>query len=357
MAGRRELSPFNLAFLDIMFCGFGAVVLLVLVVNANTVRSRNQLHEDLRAQVEELRLEATAASSYLDRVNRQLAARNTERQRIQDELAALAGQRQDLQAELAQLQSKATQTRARARQQATLLKKTAAEKTAVAEQQKEQGRHVRPFAGAGRRQYLTGLKLGGKRVLILVDGSASMLATDVVNVIRLRNMDRQTRDASAKWRQARATVAWLAANLPAGSRAQLMVFGPEVQNLSKGDWQAADGAEFGKALARFARLLPRGGTNLEAACAAAASLSPRPDNIILITDGLPTFRGDKPGTRPVSGRKRRKLFARAIKKLPAGVPVNTILFPMQGDPRAALLYWQLGVATHGTMFTPTPDWP
>jgi len=34
---RRKVSPFSLSFLDIMFCGFGAVVLLVLVLNHDTV--------------------------------------------------------------------------------------------------------------------------------------------------------------------------------------------------------------------------------------------------------------------------------------------------------------------------------
>ena len=43
--------------------------------------------------------------------------------------------------------------------------------------------------GEGNRQYLTGLNLGGQRIAIMVDASASMLANQLVNVIRLRNMD------------------------------------------------------------------------------------------------------------------------------------------------------------------------
>ena len=42
----------------------------------------------------------------------------------------------------------------------------------------------RAFVGDGDRQYLTGLKVGGKRILLLVDGSASMLADTVVNAVR-----------------------------------------------------------------------------------------------------------------------------------------------------------------------------
>ena len=45
---RRPVSPFSLSFLDIMFCGFGAVVLLVLILNTDTVRARNAVFADLR---------------------------------------------------------------------------------------------------------------------------------------------------------------------------------------------------------------------------------------------------------------------------------------------------------------------
>ena len=48
---RRPISPFSLSFLDIMFCGFGAVVLLVLILNKNTVQTRNEVFADLRSEV------------------------------------------------------------------------------------------------------------------------------------------------------------------------------------------------------------------------------------------------------------------------------------------------------------------
>jgi hypothetical protein len=110
-------------------------------------------------------------------------------------------------------------------------------------------------------------------------------------------------------------------------------------------------------LSQFVQILPLGGTSLENAFAAAAALSPLPDNIILLTDGLPTQGKQPPREKFVSGRQRIKFFERAIKKLPTGVPVNTILFPMEGDPRAAVLYWRLALNTRGSLFTPTTDWP
>ena len=47
---RRQLTPFSLSFLDVMCCGFGAVVLLVLILNNDTVRAREQTFADLRAE-------------------------------------------------------------------------------------------------------------------------------------------------------------------------------------------------------------------------------------------------------------------------------------------------------------------
>ena len=48
-----------------MFCGFGAVVLLVLVINADTLRSRKEQHEDLRGEVKRQELEVDAGRKHL----------------------------------------------------------------------------------------------------------------------------------------------------------------------------------------------------------------------------------------------------------------------------------------------------
>ncbi|HHB76599.1 MAG TPA: VWA domain-containing protein [Desulfobulbus sp.] len=356
MARRRQLSPFNLSFLDIMFCGFGAVVLLVLVVNARTVRLRNQLHEDLRAEVQRLTLQVNAGTEYLDSLKAGLAkgaARMTslkeqiqesrvEEKRLKSELAAFADRDLAAQQQIAQL--------------ATALKSRQAKEKKLASEPVVHGRKARRFEGEGHCQYLTGLKLGGRRVLILVDGSASMLDTSVVNVIRLRNMDQAIQRRTRKWRQVRKTVRWLVANLPPSSTVQLLVFNADVHPFSH-KWLPIGAPSVSAMLAKFAKILPAGGTSLEKGFGAAASLSPRPDNIILLTDGLPTRGGRKPPNRLISGKQRIRFFEQAIKKLPAGVPVNTILFPMEGDPRAPVLYWRLAINTRGSFFTPTTDWP
>ena len=76
----------------------------------------------------------------------------------------------------------------------------------------------RRFQATGDRQYLTGLRVGGERILLLVDASASMLDDTVVNVLRMRNMSDARKLLSEKWRRTSSTVDWLAAQIPEKGR-------------------------------------------------------------------------------------------------------------------------------------------
>jgi hypothetical protein len=99
------------------------------------------------------------------------------------------------------------------------------------------------------------------------------------------------------------------------------------------------------------------GTSLHAAIEAASSLSPRPDNVYLLVDGLPTI-GEVYPTRPgVTGRDRLRIFERAERNVPNGMPINVLLYPLEGDPYAAPAYWRLALATGGSLMAPSEDWP
>jgi hypothetical protein len=111
-------------------------------------------------------------------------------------------------------------------------------------------------------------------------------------------------------------------------------------------------------LRELRRAVPQDGTSLENAFKSVLGLSPRPDNIILVTDGLPTQGESPPAVRKtIDGEGRLKLFEKAIDKLPAGVPVNVILLPMEGDPLAPGAYWALARRTRGAFLSPARDWP
>jgi hypothetical protein len=231
----------------------------------------------------------------------------------------------------------------------------------VAADERDEGDKVRRVIGEGDRQYLTGLKVGGKRILILVDSSASMLDETIINVIRRRNMEVSRKRSAPKWRRTLATVDWLVANLPGDARFQLYTFNTRARAAlsgSEGKWLPTGSAEeLEGAVSALHKTVPTDGTSLYHAFAVAKELSPRPDNILLITDGLPTQGRKKPKATTVSPNERLAHFEKASGKLPKGVPVNTILMPMEGDAWAAAAYWRLAIDTRGSLLTPARDWP
>jgi hypothetical protein len=223
------------------------------------------------------------------------------------------------------------------------------------------GVSARSFIGEGNRQYLTGLNLGGRRIAILLDVSASMLAEELVNVIRLRNMREDVRRRAEKWNRALKITDWLTAQLPVSSKYQVINFNTRARPAlpgTAGKWlEVADQAGLEEVSVELRKLTPGGGTSLENAFRYLQNLSPAPDNIFLITDGLPTQGASPPGKNTLRGRERQKLYRKAVKLLPRNVPVNIILLPMEGDPMAASEFWQLAQVSRGSFLTPSEDWP
>ncbi|MBU2098077.1 MAG: VWA domain-containing protein, partial [Gammaproteobacteria bacterium] len=225
----------------------------------------------------------------------------------------------------------------------------------------ERGTSSREFVGDGDRQYLTGMFLGGNRILILLDTSASMLDDTLVNIIRTRNMSDEAKRAAPKWTRAVKIVEWISSQLPTISQYQVMAFNESVSAVlpgSDGTWlEVADQDELNEVIREVQNLVPSGGNNLEAAFRAVASMSPRPDNVYLITDSLPTQGSRASGATTISPRDRLRLFSDALQAMPQNIPVNTILLPMEGDPGSAAAYWQLGLLSGGSFITPSRDWP
>jgi len=360
---RRPVSPFSLSFLDIMFCGFGAVVLLVLILNADTVQARNARFADLRGEVIQresqlivARERLAADAERLVTMTRARHGRDRTAAGLQAEIAQLAAELAGLQRDTASRRERIAALRSRLAAIESELETARAQATAPA-----QGRQVHAFRGDGDRQYLSGLKLGGRRILILLDASASMLDESVVNVIRLRHMNAQVRRGAPKWQRAVATVEWLVSQLPVDSQFQLYTFDTSARAAAPGTMQrwlaAANRDDIDASIAGLHETLAADGTSLENAFRTALELTPRPDNILLVTDGLPTQGRRAPQAATVSSDQRLDHFARAVKLLPAGIPVNTILLPMEGDAYAAAAYWQLAVQTRGAFITPARDWP
>jgi len=361
---RRKVSPFSLSFLDIMFCGFGAVVLLVLVLNHDTVKSRSEVFTDLRAEAVRLEKEVLIGKEDLVEARNSLEATEAEIVLMQGQSERVIDTIQELEIEIARMSNETLASREHVNQLTTDLKsldKVQKRLGAAVEADRDAGEKVREFKGEGDRQYLTGLKMGGKRILILVDASASMLDETIINIIRRRNLDAASRISAPKWQRTLKTTEWLVSNLPADTEFQLYSFNTRAKATmsgSEGQWlQTSKRSDTDGVIDALRRTAPEGGTSLYHAFTAAKALSPPPDNILLLTDGLPTQGRAKPVSTTVSADKRLDHFEQAAKVLNGKIPVNTILLPMEGDAWAAAAFWALAINSQGSFMTPSRDWP
>jgi hypothetical protein len=364
MARRRQTNIFSLSLLDCITCGFGALILFHMIVAARAGETVADITDFLRSEVTMREEEVLEGHENLVEVRNSL--RDIERQRVitRGLSTRLLAMLREIEEELAtDDRSNIARREHLNRLKADLMSLEEGTKRLSGGTPTEEvpGRNIRSFVGDGDRQYLSGLKVGGKRIFILVDASASMLADDIVNAVRRRFLPDEVRMRADKWQQAVKAVDWLSTQIPRESKYQIYVFDTRARPVLEGTdgvWlEAKDAVKVGKAVAVLRQTAPIGGTSLHHAFAAAKAMNPRPDNIILLTDGLPT-QGEKPPRRKtISGKDRLRLLERSIDALPRRVPVNTILFPMEGDPMASPAFWKVAMATRGSMMTPSSDWP
>jgi hypothetical protein len=362
MAKRRETNIFSLSFLDVMSCGFGAVVLIFLIINHATEREVKVINQDLLAEIRlldyqvqngerdlvELREELEALLRRVSESDQKLIDTETSIDDSVDDLARLSENSMASIESLEELKSD-IETREEELERLRALEAV------------NDGSRVRSVVGEGDRQYLTGMKIGGKNILIALDSSASMLDDNIVNVIRRRNMNDDRKRMSPKWQRAVRTVEWIAAQMPLDASFQIYGFNQEVESLldqGLGEWvELGEGRDLDKALTNLKERIPQKGTSLIKLVDSINSLSPPPDNVYLIIDSLPTQGLRPPRRATVSGRERLDHFEDAINRMPAQVPVNVILFPMEGDPLASAAYWNLARTSGGSFLSPSRDWP
>ena len=354
---RKEFSAFSLSFLDIMSCGLGAFILLFIVANNSYQDDSVPDYDYLTTEIEKLDLQIAEISAQKEAMEAQKVA--ADRQALDVRLAI----------------QKLNKAYEKSEQDAQIKKKMVSDETAIKDsirklstQNKTLKEQVRQSAvgsrlhiGDGNREYLTGMRLGGEHVLILLDSSTSMLDESIVNIIRRRNMSSEVKKRSPKWRQALDTINWISARFPRTSQYQIYSYSDRVEPAiegTRGKWLSVNNTkQLNETVENLNNIVPDGGSSLESAVDAIKELRPQPDNIYLITDGLPT-RGIQPTEkRNISGQERQQLFERAVAKLPYGIPVNVILLPTEGDPMAPAAYWQIARVTQGSFLSPAVDWP
>ena len=364
MRRRRSIEVFSLSFLDCICCGFGAVILFYVIISARTGITSAANMEDLKTEVSRLQEELTTGRENLLKLRNTVETTDAANASAAQQLFRLNADLKVTQHEMSAYDATSLARRERIEQLKTDVKSMEEGKRrleAGALDKGPPGQEIKSFRGTGDRRYITGIRMHGKHILILVDRSASMLHEDLVTIIRMRNMDTAAKKNAAKWRRAVDTVDWLLSQMPPGSDFQILTFNTTASPLlpsSNGKWiDGGDAKSMAQILEAMHNLVPENGTSLFNVFTAARNFIPRADQIILITDGLPTQGKSEGFGKYISASRRLRLFDESIAALPEGIPVDTILLQLKGEPQAEHRFWELARITHGSLFMPSRDWP
>ncbi|MCY3768747.1 MAG: VWA domain-containing protein [Gammaproteobacteria bacterium] len=345
-----------LAFLDVMACGLGAIVLLFLIVKHNTSIGASQTVDS----------ESTLVQAEV------LSMLNREKARLREKIHQAASQEEDREAaenkqarDLESVQRELARLNRAIRQEQANIKALQDEIVLMKPPQKAgPGEDTR----VGEEEYLLGMKVEGPRIAILIDRSASMTDEVLVDIIARKIRPDSEKQQGPKWQRAKRTVRWLLNRLPSTSEVAVIAFNDEAEFLRRRGWESSQGEEVVQHwFDELDDLVPTGATNLEAGIDALKQLSPPATNVYIVTDGLPTqgktppgrFSACKTGRQVVSGECRLKIFEQATHRFFAtsAPKTNVILLPLEGDPQAAPAYWQWTAFTAGLLLVPASDWP
>ena len=364
MKKRRAFEVFTLSFLDCICCGFGAVVLFYTIVQAQAGAQEILRIDQLTGEVRKLEEEVKEGTRNL------VQLRNT-LEKTDDDAAAAQARAIRVAKELKERREQSTDYDAESLARREHINKLMADIKSLDEGVKRlqggaldkapAGDKRKAFRGRGKRLYISALQVKGKRVLILLDTSASMMEDDVVKIIRLRNQPEAARKAAPKWRRALDMTEWLTAQLPDNSQFQVYAFNTKARAVlgdTQGKWlDSNDPRVINNVLTAARNIVPNEGTSLVNAFLSVRTINPQPDQIILVTDGLPTQGSVAPSRKFINVREREKLFDDAAKTMTRDLPVDVVLLPMKGDLLAAHAFWRLARRTGGSYVVPSRDWP
>lgn len=335
MRKRREVQSSALSFMDCICCGFGAVLLLFILT--------------AKAQITESQEEATQSVEAADTLQAAIRETEAKQKALDKEIEALDPQPDTNATSVAQLAAEQERLAKAVEEQAEALAALETE----AEPTQQPAALDRPSAD---NSYLSGLRLRAPRAVILLESSGSMLAEDAKSAVAI--IQQGTGATSPKWLRAKAAVRAVLAAIPKGTQVAIFSMAESTTPLS-GSAQNPyidpyDNNALLTLLDRLDKLEANGGANLSSALQTVSQLKQRASSLLLIGDGLPSAPAPRSGG--LSEGDRVQLFNRAMASRP-NYPFNAILFPFEGDPSAAGLFWQLSGQTNGITLIPDNDWP
>ncbi|MDH3903718.1 MAG: hypothetical protein OES90_10910, partial [Xanthomonadales bacterium] len=96
---RREIEIFSMSFLDVVSCGFGAIILLLVIIQISEPRVIEQLAVDLTGLVERLEEEIYEIRGETTVLNRDLTEQQEQLSQHREKLARLKGDLSKVQGE------------------------------------------------------------------------------------------------------------------------------------------------------------------------------------------------------------------------------------------------------------------
>lgn len=353
MRRHRESEGFNLAFLDIMSCGLGAVILVFMLVKHNVGSSTDET-DLLAGDVQRLEVQRAELQQTLDRL---VTISQAEAERIAQ-----------LRARHILLEQSLSQKKISLAQKKDTL---AALKDDIAGRPVAQKEDLVEDDRGGEENYLMGLKVEGRRIALLVDSSASMTDEKLIDIIKRKNGSAAGKKNGPKWLRTKKTVRWLLARVPKTSQLTVVSYNGTAKSLGGANWLKVDKPATLQALySEFDAIVPEGATNLQKGLQAVSGLGVT--DLYVLTDGLPTVGESRYASlnpfaacssllgksSTISGECRVKLFRQSIKDSKLGdIKVNVILLPLEGDPDAANEYWGWAALSGGLMLSPAVTWP
>ena len=314
---RPRLAGFGLSFLDVLCCGLGSTVLLLLIVKHGPTETEAA--------------DAAHVGDQIQRVERDIAAAQARRGSLKSQRTA---QENALAARFASLQTASDRQTAQALAYAALLEELRTERTQLranaAELRESLAAPPVPEppveTRAGKRQ-LTGINVRDDRVAVFLDRSGSMLHRSLVEIIRLRASGPAFMREAEKWTDAREAALWAFRQVPAQRRFRLFTYAQDVRDLDGGiikpegalSWRVKAGpdADPARVEAALAGTIPSGPTNLKQVFDAAARLNPKPKAGADTDRRLShAARNPAPGQPPGMPRLRQGRQARSLAHLP-----------------------------------------
>jgi len=358
---RRSIEVFGLAFLDCICCGFGAVILLYVMTTQEDALTVKGSVSEAKAETSRIAERLEESKEKLAELRNSIEDEEVKLAEIESEERQLLSQMDQDTAELSDLKNLSSAELENANELKSDLEAVKQEIAQLKQRQEAtDGGNINDRQGDERRHYVTGLRVDGQRSVILFDCSLSTTAPDLVTYQRYYgdpNQPKAERLTAPKRVRMLDALDWLVATSES-PLIQVIFYNEEAQfgdPATAGDWIEKKDAQKLQDISDNAwELIPEGGADMTKAVELALQLDPRPDNIYVITDSVPTLSKGRGPTEP--SYLNTRYFAEAVRAA-GNTPLHFILFPLGGDSVSSFAFWQAARMYDGSFFCPAPDWP